>query len=166
MKASIDPGGGLVPSADALSCVVMRRVAVSWRSRVVLWLMRLFIRRYLGYIVNASHKTIAAAQLRGAGMKLPDTAGLPLDYRVVATVPGHVIGTLRATDHPVILWIHGGAFLLPAAPIMHLVMVARLCRDLGADAFVPDYRLATVQQVIVGHLVISQDIGFSRKDIS
>ena len=29
------------------------------------------------------------------------------------------------------LWLHGGAFILPAAPNAHLVLVAKLCRDLG-----------------------------------
>src|SRR3546814_17640117 len=38
--------------------------------------------------------------------------------------------------------LHGGAFILPAAPNAHLVMVAKLCRELEADAFIPDYRLA------------------------
>src|SRR3546814_6079264 len=42
-----------------------------------------------------------------------------------------------------LLWLHGGAFVLPAAPDMQVRLVARLCRELDAVGFVPDYRLAT-----------------------
>src|SRR3546814_17753293 len=41
-----------------------------------------------------------------------------------------------------LLWLHGGAFVLPAAPDMQVRLVARLCRELDAVGFVPDYRLA------------------------
>lgn len=130
-----------VPAVGAALDVVHRSVVVSLRSRVLLWLMRVAFKPILARMMGMKPASIAKAQLRCASMDCPDTQGLALDYRVVGRVPGHVLGSLDA-DKPVVLWLHGGAFILPAAPTVHLVMIAKLCRELGAAGFVPDYRLA------------------------
>ncbi|MDI9245352.1 alpha/beta hydrolase [Marinobacter sp. CHS3-4] len=60
-----------------------------------------------------------------------------------ARIPGHVLGKpFSGGEAPVVLWLHGGAFFLPAMPEGHLKFARRLCDDLSASAFVPDYRLA------------------------
>lgn len=96
----------------------------------------------LARLATVDKKWLLRAQLRVSATPCPDTAGLDLNYRVVGQVPGHVFGTLNDAQKPVVLWLHGGAFILPAAPEKHLVMLARICKELDADGFVPDYRLA------------------------
>jgi len=141
MKLAAVTGVAATQLADVAPDVVYRRVAISLRSRVMLWQFRLLLKPLLARLARRDLDAIARTQMRVASMRCPDTAGLKLDYRVVGgRVPGHVLGTLNLGE-PVLLWLHGGAFILPAAPI-HLTMVARLCRDIGAAGFVPDYRLA------------------------
>ena len=150
MKARLIETPDLTPTADVSAGVVYRQVEISLRTRVILRLMRLVMKPLLSRMIRYDYTRIARTQLQIAGMKCPDTAGLTLDYQIVGRVPGHVVGpaadkltdTLTDTRRPVVLWIHGGAFLLPAAPAMHMVMVSRLCKQLGADGFIPDYRLA------------------------
>lgn len=138
---TVTPAGKAPSFADVAPDVVYPRVAISLRSRLVLWQFRMFLKPLLARLARRDLDAIARTQMRVASMRCPDTAGLKLDYRVVGgRVPGHVLGTLNS-GQPVLLWLHGGAFMLPAAPI-HLTMVARLCRDIGAAGFVPDYRLA------------------------
>ena len=134
----------------AAANIVYRDVAISLRSHIVLWFMRLLLKPLLARIVKSSNERIAATQLQVASMRCPDTAGLALDYRVVGRVPGHVFGELSDQSRNVVLWLHGGAFILPAAPNVHLTLVARLCRDLHADGFVPDYRLAPFNRFPTG----------------
>ncbi|HKY93319.1 MAG TPA: alpha/beta hydrolase [Nevskiaceae bacterium] len=142
MKAELaEPAGVVTPSALAEESF-LRDIPISFRTRVIVWLMKLVMRPMLSRMINANYHKIAKIQLRVASMRCPDTAGLKLDYRILGKVPGHTLGTLDDPRKPVVLWLHGGAFILPAAPGAHLVMIARLSRDLGADAFVPDYRLA------------------------
>jgi acetyl esterase/lipase len=125
-----------------MSPISFRSVPLRLRSRIIIALMRLFLRPWLARLLESNAKNIARTQLRILGMKCPDSAGLSLSYQVMGTIPGHVVGTLGEIESPFILWLHGGAFVLPASPIAHLPLVSRLCRDLGANGFLPDYRLA------------------------
>lgn len=137
-------------SVDTAAGVVYRDIPISTRSRMFVRLLRLFLKPLVGRIVRSSHHRIAATQLRVSSLKCPDPAGFHLDYRVVGKVPGHTLGALEDCSKPVVLWLHGGAFILPAAPNAHLVLVAKLCRDLGAEGFVPDYRLAPFNRFPAG----------------
>lgn len=127
--------------APAESCVVYRPMKIGLRSRVIVWLMRQVLKRMLAWMVRASDEKIARVQLRVAHMHCPNTHGLPLEYTVVGQVPGHVFGDLADVRRPVLLWLHGGAFILPAAPMAHLEMAAWFASRLGGSAFLPDYRL-------------------------
>jgi monoterpene epsilon-lactone hydrolase len=129
--------------------VVRREVRLGLRTRFALLLMRTFLKPLLARMVRQDFEGIARTQLQVASMRCPDTAGQPLDYRLIGRVAGHVIGALDE-QAPVILWLHGGAFILPAAPNVHFTLIARLCRDLGASAFVPDYRLAPYNRFPAG----------------
>jgi len=124
----------------------LKDIAISGRSRFITWLMRRFMRPYLGWLLRGSYERMARAQLLCANQVCRDSSGFAVDYDIIgapdAGVPGHVIGSLAQTDKPVVLWIHGGAFLLPAAPDIHVRLVARICRELDAVGFLPDYRLA------------------------
>ncbi|MGB0955366.1 MAG: alpha/beta hydrolase [Panacagrimonas sp.] len=122
--------------------VRFRKIEISRRSRVINWLLRIFLKPWMGRLIRGSNEKIAKAQLRLSGMRCPRQYGMQLQYSVIGDIPGHVIGDLSQTDKPLIVWLHGGAFVLPAAPNAHLEMVCELASELGAVAFVPDYRLA------------------------
>ncbi|WP_084197344.1 alpha/beta hydrolase [Solimonas soli] len=124
----------------------LKAVSIGRRSRFITWLMRRLMRPYLSWLLRGSNERIARAQLLCASQVCRDSSGFAVDYDVIgapdAGVPGHVVGRLTEREKTVVLWIHGGAFLLPAAPDIHVRLVARICRELDAVGFLPDYRLA------------------------
>lgn len=128
--------------SDRPDPVVYRDITVSRRSRFVTWLLKVFLKPWLARVIRGSDEQIAKVQLRMARMRCRNRHGLPLAYTVIGQVPGHVLGDLRHTDKPVLLWLHGGAFILPASPPAHLEMVAKLASGLGGHGVLPDYRLA------------------------
>ena len=139
---SVSPAQPPLLLAPAEGLVRYRDIAISGRSRFITWLLRHTLRPMLKRMIRASDEKIARVQLQMMRMRCPNTHGQPLEYTVVGALPGHVVGDLRDTGKPVILWLHGGAFFLPAAPTAHLEMAADLCAQLGAHCFMPDYRLA------------------------
>ena len=130
-----------LPTSDE-TVPAMKAVTIGWRSRFITWIMRRVLRPWLARQVHGSYERIAKIQLFLAARVCRHSFGLPLDYCVVGRVPGHVVGKLTDTHKNAILYIHGGAFILPAVPEVHVTMVAHLCRDLDAVGFVVDYRLA------------------------
>lgn len=120
----------------------LKPISLGWRSRIMIWVMRWILRPWVAWLVRGSSVRIARVQLMLSRRLCRDSSGLPLDYRVVGRVPGHVLGDLADTHRTAILYLHGGAFLLPAVPEVHVHMVSRLCRELDAVGFVPDYRLS------------------------
>ncbi|MEQ1439007.1 alpha/beta hydrolase [Fontimonas sp. SYSU GA230001] len=120
----------------------LKPVTISLRSRIIVWLLKRLLRPFLGWVVRGSHVRIARVQLALASQVCKDSSGLAQDYRVVGRVPGHVLGDLRDTHKPAILYLHGGAFLMPAVPQTHVWLLGRLCRELDAVGFMADYRLA------------------------
>lgn len=124
----------------------LKDVVISRRSRIITWLMRQIMPRYLRWMLNGSSKRIARAQLLVASQVCKDSSGFAIDYDVIGApdggVAGHVVGALDQPDKIMLLWLHGGAFVLPAAPDIQVRLVAKLCRELDGVGFVPDYRLA------------------------
>ncbi|MDO3721661.1 alpha/beta hydrolase [Marinobacter sp. chi1] len=120
---------------------------LGFRSRCVLVCLRWIVRPLLAFVIRGGERRVAKAQLNLAA-RFPRNGQLAnFDYQILGdnerAVPGHILGEPFApSDKPVLLWLHGGAFVLPALPDGHLTFVQRLCRSLDADAFVPDYRLA------------------------
>jgi acetyl esterase/lipase len=124
----------------------LKPVRIGWRSRLIVWLLRHLLRPMLARMIRGTPERIARTQLFLAGRVCRNSYGLPLDYRVLGQaqgrVPGHFVGGKHDTGKRVLLYLHGGAFILPAVPDVHVRMVARMCRELDAVGFVPDYRLA------------------------
>ena len=56
-------------------------------------------------------------------------------------LPGRWLRNLQGDDGRVILYLHGGAFII-RMPESHSEMVSRLCKGTGMSAFLPWYRLA------------------------
>lgn len=121
--------------------VRLKLVQISARSRFIVWLLRVFLRPMMVRMMRGSNEKLARTQLFISSQVCKNSYGLPLDYRVVGQVPGYFVGT-HDPSKPVLLYIHGGAFILPAVPDVHVRMVARMCRALDAAGFVVDYRLA------------------------
>ncbi len=131
-----------IPTADEPFSVRLKDVRISLRSRFIVWLMRRLLRPMLGWAINGGNNRIARVQLFLASRTCKNSYGLPLDYCVVGKVPGHVVGRLTDTHKTALLYIHGGAFIIPAVPETHVAMMARLCKDLDAVGLMVDYRLA------------------------
>ncbi|HUS23919.1 MAG TPA: alpha/beta hydrolase fold domain-containing protein [Candidatus Binatia bacterium] len=121
--------------------VRIKDVHIGARTRFIVWLFRKFLRPVLGWMLNGGDGRIARVQLWLASRVCVDTSGLPLEYVVLGRVPGHLLGSIADTSRRVVLYLHGGAFVLPAVPETHVTFVSRLCRDLDAIGFLPDYRL-------------------------
>ena len=119
-----------------------KSITIGLRSRLWTLVFRLFLKPMLRRMIRGSHENIARQQLRLAGQACRDTAGLAQGYRIVNRVPGLTVGDFEDRSKPVILWLHGGAFILPAVPAVHLRLLALLCKELDAVGFLPDYRLA------------------------
>ena len=119
-----------------------KQIAIGLRSRLWTRVFRWFLRPMLRRMIHGSHERIARQQLRLAGLACRDTAGLEQGYRIVNRVPGLTVGDFEDRSKPLILWLHGGAFILPAVPAVHLRLLALLCKELDAVGFLPDYRLA------------------------
>ena len=141
-----DPAISGVPGAptelSGAPAFTMKQVTITWRTRLVVWLMRIFLKPMLGWAAGGSYTRIARVQLFLAGRRVPHSYGLPLEYRVVGRVPGHVVGSLKDTHKTALLYLHGGGFVIPAVPDAHVFMMARLCKKLDAVGFMVDYRLA------------------------
>jgi acetyl esterase/lipase len=120
----------------------LKPVTISTRSRIFVWLLRKLLRPWMTWVMRGPIERIIRMQLLTASRACRNTCGLPLEYRPVDHVPGYVLGNLTDTHKSVILYIHGGAFLLPASPDVHVRMVAKMCKELDAVGFVVDYRLA------------------------
>jgi acetyl esterase/lipase len=138
-NAAMEGAGLPVRAAPAFT---LKPVRIGWRTRFIVWLMRIFLKPMLARVAKGSHEYIAKVQLWLAARECKHSYGLPLEYRVVGRVPGHVVGSLGDTHKTAILYLHGGAFIIPAVPEAHVAMLARLCRDLDAVGFMADYRLA------------------------
>lgn len=134
------PPAGLPTTAEAE--IRLKPVRIGGRSRFIIWLMRRFLRPMLSRMMASSPERMARTQLFLAARVCRDSSGLPVDYRVIGRVPGHFIGGAHDPKRRVVLWLHGGAFILPAVPDVHVRAVAKICRALDAVGFLPDYRLA------------------------
>lgn len=142
MKAESIERQRKLPTTDEGHTVKLKDVHISLRSRIIIWFMRRFLRPMLKWTVHGSFDRIARVQLFLAARTCKNSYGLPLDYCVIGRVPGHVVGKLTDTDKTALLYIHGGAFIIPAVPETHVSMMARWCKDLDAVGFMVDYRLA------------------------
>ncbi|HSW13965.1 MAG TPA: alpha/beta hydrolase fold domain-containing protein [Solimonas sp.] len=116
-------------------------IRISRRSSLLLRQMRRFLRPMLHSLALAPSPTFQLYQTVFPRTRQPRVGRLPLSYAGLGGAPGAVLGDLRDADQNLVLYLHGGGFYLPAIPLLHLGFHARLCRDLGAVGFMPDYRL-------------------------
>jgi acetyl esterase/lipase len=125
--------------------ITYKDVEISGRSRFWVVLMRLFMKPVVRLFALVSVQRIVRQHVRLAGQP-QQSGGLPCDYRIVDRVPGPVLGDFDNHQGTVLLYLHGGAFFIPAVPSLHLPWMAQLCHGLGAAGFMPDYRLAPLHK--------------------
>src|ERR1700752_2769948 len=102
-----------LPTSDDRA-IKLKPVSISLRSRFIIWLMRRLLRPMLAWMIRGGFGRIARMQLFMASPVGRNSYGQELDYCVVGKVPGHVVGNLTDTHKTAILYLHGGAFLIPA----------------------------------------------------
>lgn len=120
----------------------LKDITISRRSRMYVVMLRVFLKPLIRWFMRGSGARVAKAQLQLASRRCENTEGLTQDYRIIGHVPGPVVGPIDDPDKTVLLWLHGGGFMVPASPEVHLRLLALLCKELDAAGFLPDYRLA------------------------
>lgn len=122
-----------------------RQVTLSLRSRFVLLMLRFIVRPILAFIISGS--PLRWARLHGllGARHNRVSRSANAQYQVLgesgAEVCGHVLGDLIPANGPVLLWIHGGAWIMPVMPETHIAAAERLRLSIGGSAFLPEYRL-------------------------
>lgn len=145
-KSNSDPG-----LMTTLPEYQLKDINISLRSRIFTRLLRWVLRPMLSHFIKGGRAKMAAGHVFLASRPCKDTAGLPQHFRYINSVPGPTVGDFGDSaedraNRKVILWLHGGGFLIPASEETHLRMLALLCKDLGACGFLPDYRIAPFNQ--------------------
>lgn len=121
----------------------VKPIAISRRSRFFVGCLRWLLKPLLRFFAKAPVYKMVRQQLRLAGRWRIRLQDLPIDYdRYLNGCPGPIVGDFSATEKVAVLYLHGGGFLIPAVPEVHLELLARICRKLDAVGFMPDYRLA------------------------
>lgn len=138
------------PSANLITTlpeISLKPVNISLRSRVFTKLLKWTLKPIMSWFVKGDKKhRLGKAHVFIARSQCRDTAGLAQHYRIVNGVPGPTLGEFLNTDSRVILWLHGGGFIIPASNPAHLRMLALLSKSLNANGFLPDYRLGPYNQ--------------------
>lgn len=125
----------------------VKSVTISGRSRFIVGVLRWCLKPLIRLFSHSSVRSMVRNQVRLAGQWRIRLQDLPVDYdRYINGVPGPIVGDFTHTDKTAILYLHGGGFLIPAVPNVHLELLARLCRRLDAVGFMPDYRLAPLHK--------------------
>lgn len=121
-------------------------VRIGARSRRRVWIMRWLLRPVVQLLAMLGRRSTMRSQLRLASGLRSQASGQAVDYDVLGGVPGVTINQPETHDGPVLLYLHGGGFMLPALPPAHVGLATWLCRELGAAGFMPDYRLAPLHR--------------------
>lgn len=123
--------------------IPLRKVKISRKSRFFIFVvLRCILKPLIKLMGSGNVQKVVREQVRTASYMKETLRGMPRDYRILGHVPTPTLGNIDDTSKPVVLYLHGGGFIIPAAPRVHLTFVARLCHDLGAVGAMPDYRLA------------------------
>ena len=125
----------------------VKDVTIGRRSRMVVSLLRWLLKPMIRLFGSASVMKIIKNHVRLAARWQIRLQDLPVNYdRYLNGVPGPIVGDFDQTHKRAILYLHGGGFLIPAVPEVHLELLARMCRRLDAVGFLPDYRLAPLHK--------------------
>jgi epsilon-lactone hydrolase len=118
----------------------IKAVEIGWRSHLRVRMMRLFFRPVVGLLARMSEERLMTVQLKAA-VGDRQVEGMSCGFDIINGVPCSIVGERNERSNLAILYLHGGAFVFPASH-RQLSLLARLCKDLKAIGFMPDYRLA------------------------
>ncbi len=125
----------------------LKSVAISRRSRVIVKLLKWGLKPLIRLFAGVSSFRLIRNQIRLAGQLKPVVDGLSVDYhRYTNGVPGPIMGDFSHTQKTLVLYLHGGGFMIPAVPLTHLEFLGDVCVDLDAVGYMPDYRLAPMHR--------------------
>lgn len=111
----------------------------SWQSYVINGILRLTIKRRLPVHNSIGYMRTKFLAIDARFARRPKEATIePIDMQ---GLPGERIRTAESRDDRVLLYLHGGGFVLPALGA-HREMLGNWCRTLGCTVYMPDYRLA------------------------
>lgn len=125
----------------------MPRREASWRARIciaVLNLVNAALRRSVGV---GSSKSFDVHTARSRAKFLENMIAMVpphtyFDDAHEAPVAGEWVSVAKVPDADrVLLYVHGGSFILGRSDV-HNALIARICKETGARAFILDYRLA------------------------
>lgn len=111
----------------------------SWQSYVINGILRLTIKRRLPVNRSIAHMRTRFLKIDARFSRQPKRA--TIETVDMNGLPGEVIRTPESRDDRVLLYLHGGGFVLPALGA-HREMLGNWCRALGCTVYLPDYRLA------------------------
>lgn len=121
---------------------------ISLRARWLLTLYRWVVKPMLPRFVDlAEAKAVMAKLDRWLGGNDRSFGRQPV---VANGVPAEWIAIKSVRPERVILYLHGGGFMF-STPRLHARLAARLCRLLGAQALMPEYRLAPENPLPAAH---------------
>jgi len=99
----------------------------------------------LGPILTGENKTVSLAEIRASYSKMlaqnPAPAGVTFEDVVMGGVPGLLATPDVLKTDAVIVYIHGGAYIV-GEPAGYHGIGGNLAKTMGAKVFLPDYRLA------------------------
>ncbi len=111
----------------------------SWRSVALNALLRMTMRKRLAHDADVVALRRQYEKLDARKFRLdPDVTRTPVNC---GAVPAEWITVPETQPGRTVLYLHGGSFAF-RFPNAHATLAARLCRQLGARALIPDYRLA------------------------
>ncbi len=152
------------------SCIHYLDVKLSFRSRNILRLMGAIAPRLLYRMAHLTPERMLSIQQRAQKMPIPFVPGITITRGSLGGIPSPVFGELNPKK-PLVFWLHGGAFMLPAAPSIHYSTAAKLCKSLDACGVMPAYRLAPKHPYPAGlddcenAYLAALELGFSAKNI-
>ena len=119
----------------------------SWQARFWIGLMygiTAVLRRSVGVGTSKSFDVLAARRrakfIGNISAMMPP--GAVFDGAVDAPVAGEWLSVAgSSTSDRTLLYVHGGSFILERSDV-HNALIARICKETGARAFIVDYRLA------------------------
>ncbi|MEH6576098.1 MAG: alpha/beta hydrolase [Amphritea sp.] len=111
---------------------------VSWQASLTNALLRRFVKTRLGKVSDIASMRVTIAKLdRWVGQR---AKGLLSEERTAAGIACRWL-QLPSNNDRVLLYFHGGLFCFHL-PRMYAGFTARICHEIGANALIPDYRLA------------------------
>jgi acetyl esterase/lipase len=112
---------------------------VSWQLRLLLWFLRHVEKPHLRRVKDPATARADFARAARLGFRDPPAAFYLPDH--LGDVPALWVGRGVPASDAVLLWFHGGAYVM-GAPATHRGMVARLAGRAGMRAVLPDYAKA------------------------